>query len=95
MKKRSGAHEAGSVEVGSSISQLVFFANRVVGAVVGAFACTQIAPSNAQGSEMEPGRAPRNVQGTRSPARCWAPKESIGIHIALTSALLCALGERW
>ena len=95
MKHRSTSHEAGSVEAGSSISKSIFFANRVVGAVVGAFACTKITASSAQGSDMEPARAHTNVQGTRSPARCWAPKASIGIHIEVTNALLCALGERW
>ena len=67
MKKRSRAHEAGSVEAGSSISKSIFFANRVVRAVVGAFACTQIdptrAPRSAQGSQIEPARAPRSAQG--------------------------------
>ena len=41
MRKRSRAHEAGSVEAGSSISKSTFFANRVVRAVVRAFVCTQ------------------------------------------------------
>ena len=35
MTKRSRAHEAGSIEAGSSKSKSIFFANRVDGAVVG------------------------------------------------------------
>ena len=63
MKKRSRAHEAGSVEAGWSLSKSIFFANRVVGAVV----CNQIdaasarkaAKSNQPGRD-GPSRAPRN-----------------------------------
>ena len=34
MKKRTRAHEAGSIEAGSSISKSIFFANRVDRAIV-------------------------------------------------------------
>ena len=74
MKKRSRAHEAGSIEAGSSKSKSIFFANRVDGAVVGAFACNQIdptrAPRSAQGSQVEPVGAPRSAQSSQiGPAR--------------------------
>ena len=45
MKKRSRAHEAGSIEAGSSISKSFFFANRVDGVIVG----SQIEPAASLG----------------------------------------------
>ena len=61
MKKRSRAHEAGSIEAGSSISKSIFFANRVDGAVVGAFVSSQVEPARrcrahraSVGSQIEP-----------------------------------------
>ena len=72
MRKRSRAHEAGSVEARSSISKSIFFANRVVRAVVGAFACTQSnqprAPqerpkSGQEGPRVVPGGIPRRPRG--------------------------------
>ena len=68
MRKRARAHEAGSVEAGSSISKSIFFAYRVDGAVVGAFACNQIdsarAPRSAQSSQIGPVGAPRSAKSS-------------------------------
>ena len=57
MKKRSRAHEAGSIEAGSSISKSIFFANRVDRAVVGSQIEPAGAPRSAQSSQIEPARA--------------------------------------
>ena len=58
MKKRSRAHEAGSIEAGSPISKSIFFANRVDRAVVGSQIEPPGAPRSAQSSEIEPASAP-------------------------------------
>ena len=57
MKKRSRAHEAGSIEAGSSISKSILFANRVDRAVVGSQIEPAGAPRSAQSSQIEPARA--------------------------------------
>ena len=57
MKKRSRAHEAGSIEAGSSISKSFFFANRVDGVIVGSQIEPAWAPRSAQSSQIEPARA--------------------------------------
>ena len=62
MKKRSRAHEAGSIEAGSSISKSIFFANRVDGAVVGQPGRAR----NALGVQSEPARAPRAPRSSHS-----------------------------
>ena len=62
MKKRSRAHEAGSIEAGSSISKSIFFANRVDGAVVGQPGRAR----SAQGVQSEPARAPRATRSSHS-----------------------------
>ena len=97
MTKRSRAHEAGSVEAGSSISKSIFFANRVVRAVVGAFACTQIEPTrahrSAQGSQIEPARVPRSAQLSQiEPAR--APRSTLGSQIKPARATRSVQGSQ-
>ena len=57
MKKRSRAHEAGSIEAGSSISKSFFFGNRIDGVVVGSQIEPAGAPRSAQSSQIEPARA--------------------------------------
>ena len=58
MRRRSRAHEASSVEAGSSISKSIFFANRVVGA----FACRNRASQGAQERTGQPNRASQGAQ---------------------------------
>ena len=62
MKKRSRAHEAGSIEAGSWKSKSIFFANRVDGAVVGQPGRAK----SALGVQSEPARAPRAPRSGRS-----------------------------
>jgi len=62
MKKRSRAHEAGSIEAGSSKSKSIFFSNRVDGAVVGQPGRAK----SALGVQSEPARAPRAPRSGRS-----------------------------
>ena len=85
MKKRSRAHEAGSIEAGSieagsSISKWIFFANRVDGAVVGepnraSWGAQQRteqpnrASEGARGSQMEPFEARSTPQGCQGQPR--------------------------
>ena len=66
MKKRSRAHEAGSIEAGSSISKSIFFANRVDGAVVSSQIEPVGAPRSAQSSQIEPARAPGAARWSHS-----------------------------
>ena len=73
MKKRSRAHEAGSIEAGSSISKSIFFANRVDRAVVGSQIEPARAPRSAQSSQNEPARAARSSQSRPDRARKCAP----------------------
>ena len=93
MKKRSRAHEAGSIEAGSSISKSIFFANRVDGAVVGAFACNQIdsarAPRSALGSQIGPVGAPRSAKSSPRAPRA-IPKHPKIVPRAVRSALRAA-----
>ena len=66
MKKRTRAHEAGSIEAGSSKSKSIFFANRVDGAVVG----QPGAPGASKASQPErPGHPDRATRGHIEPAR--------------------------
>ena len=66
MKKRSRAHEAGSIEAGSSISKSIFFANRVDGAVVGSQIEPVGAPRSAQSNQIEPARAAEAARSSQT-----------------------------
>ena len=77
MKKRSRAHEAGSIEAGSSISKSIFFANRVDRAVVGGQIEPAGAPRSAQSSQIEPATAPGAARSSQSrPDRARASARS-------------------
>ena len=82
MKKRSRAHEAGSIEAGSieaglSISKSNFFANRVDGSVISSQIEPVGTPRSHKGTQIESAMAPRSVQGAQiKPGRAWAAKSS-------------------
>ena len=84
MKKRTRAHEAGSIEAGSSKSKSIFFANRVDGALVGQpnraswgaqERTKQLnqASEKARGSQIEPFEAGSTQQGRHYDGR-WTYK---------------------
>ena len=82
MKKRSRAHEAGSIEAGSSKSKSIFFANRVDGAIVGQPGRAK----SALGIQSDPARAPRAPRSGRSRPH----RASWGAHVARLRAQLSA-----